>query len=113
MEKAPVDTQELFGSDTSDSDEATVGDIIKRPAADAAKKAKLVDKDAANPSYCHEGSRPQFLVRTGVRGMGQSTSLPYSNDKEKKTQEIQAKAMCRKLCRDRGLPIPARFQRMP
>ena len=36
-----------------------------------------VEKPPKPPSYCVERSRSQVLFRTGFRGSGQSTSIPY------------------------------------
>ena len=78
-------------------------------------KDKSKDKDADNwvasqkrPFYCHEGSRTQYLARSGLKGAGQSQAFKY-DIKKKATQaaaEQQAKAWCRKKCKEFKIDVP-------
>ena len=92
---------------SSDSDAEPPSD--QKGTKSKAKVGKVGAKEKATPSYSHEGSRKQFLARTGRRGEGQSMRFPYSNAGEKNGAEQKAKRFCRKVCQKMGLPLNAKF----
>ena len=56
----------------------------------AAKQGKLTAVKKSKPSMSHEASRTQYLVRTGLKGTGQSSTFKYGE--EAGTSQADAKA---------------------
>ena len=57
------------------------------------EKDAMPDKKGEKPTFSVERSRSQVLFRTGLRGAGQSTRLPFANDKEEAQAIKKAKSM--------------------
>jgi hypothetical protein len=61
------------------------------------------------PKLDWERSRSQVLVRTGIKGTGQSLKLPYTDGPTQVAALQKGRLLCRKMCRRRGLAIPEKF----
>lgn len=72
-------------------------------------KPKKENKQPA-PILTHEGSRKQYLVRSGLKGTGQNKIFRYKEEAERPKVLRAAKAHCRALCSSRGLPVPDKFK---
>ena len=109
MKKAKEATEAKEAKETSDSEEDEPADTVKSDA-----EVPFVDSDdsihdAGLPSYSHEGSRRQYMVRSGKKGKGETFGLKYENAIEKVNALKKAKKLCRKMCAERGICIPDRF----
>ena len=75
---------------------SAVGDIVLRTPkkAAAAKEGKptAVKNPKNKPSMSHEATRTQYLVRTGVKGAGQSTPFKYGEEAGMSQQDAKAAA---------------------
>ena len=80
--------------------------VVKKGASDTMGSAA---KGVGKPSYSHEGSRKQFLVRSGLKGPGQSQAFVYTAGMSKAKAEASAKAHCRDLCKKLGLAVDPKF----
>ena len=63
-----------------------------------AKQGKLTAVKKSKPSMSHEASRTQYLVRTGLKGTGQSSTFKYGE--EAGTSQADAKAAANQKLRD-------------
>ena len=72
-------------------------------------KPKKDNKQPA-PILTHEGSRRQYLVRSGLKGIGQNKIFRYKGEAERPKVLRAAKAHCIALCTSRGLPVPDKFK---
>ena len=58
----------------------------------AAKQGKLTAVKKSKPSMSHEASRTQYLVRTGLKGTGQSSTFKYGEEAGTSQADAQAAA---------------------
>lgn len=79
---------------------------VENPKTDKPKK----DNKQPLPTLTHEGSRRQYLVRSGFKGVGQNKIFRYQGDGDRPKVLRAAQAHCRTLCSERGLPVPDRFK---
>ena len=61
------------------------------------------------PVMNHEGSRSQYLVRSGLSGKGSSMTFRYRCRASQKTAERDAKAQVRRWCQELGFPVPSKY----
>ena len=79
---------------------------VEHPKKDKPKK----DDKQPTPILTHEGSRKQYLVRSGLKGIGQNKIFRYKGEADRPKVLRAAKAHCRILCSSRGLPVPDKFK---
>ena len=71
-----------------DKENAKTGKLEK----ENAKPGKVTDVKNSKPSMSHEVSRTQYLVRTGVKGAGQSSAFKYGEEAGRSQQKAKAAA---------------------
>ena len=92
--KAAVSARDWIGGSSEEDSDTEAGD----------------DEPKVYPLLHHEQSRKQYLVRTGLKGSGQSRNIEYTNEHARIRALRKARLMCRRMCRQRGLAVLEKFE---
>lgn len=92
--KAVVSAKDWIGCSSEENSDTEAGD----------------DEPEFHPKLDHEQSRKQYLVRTGLKGSGQSHNIGYTNEHTRIHALRKARLICRRLCRKRGLAVLEKFE---